>query len=313
MAAVARNHHFIPEFFLSNFTASGRRDDFLWVTDMKARKGYRAKPCNAGFQKDFYRVDVKGARPDIVERILGLFEGYAAPAVRHVLEQHTLPARPELDHLIELIGLLLIKVPRARRIVNRAIDQAMKAELRPYFKDANTLRATFEKMRQDGEDLTHESDYEKLVHLAKNENLTTISVNKEWLLVEMFPTSVLVQRMLFERNWTILLAVDGAGEFICSDSPVCLIWTDPHRQDRAPALHEHRTDVTVPLGKRVALRGRYEPDQPALLPCGRKAISHVNICTISPADRFLYSSIKDFWWEQNDGSIGDWDDLMGDS
>ncbi len=58
MADVAHKHHFIPKFLLSNFTVSGIEDDSLWVTDRKERKGYFSKPCNCGFQNDFYQVNL---------------------------------------------------------------------------------------------------------------------------------------------------------------------------------------------------------------------------------------------------------------
>ncbi|MCK4373931.1 MAG: DUF4238 domain-containing protein, partial [Candidatus Brocadiae bacterium] len=144
MADIARHHHFIPQFCLAGFTPSGKKDDFLWVTDMAERKGYPARPRNTGFQRDFYRVDVDEAPPDVVERILGWFEGCAAPAVRYVLDNGALPPRPELDHLMELVGLLAVRVPAARARVERVLDKVMKAMLRPYHTDPEMLRAVVE-------------------------------------------------------------------------------------------------------------------------------------------------------------------------
>ncbi len=317
MADVARKHHFIPEFFLANFTPSGTKDDFLCVTDMKERKGYSTKPRNAGFQKDFYRMDVDGAPPDIFERIFGQLEGCAAPAVRHVLEQRALPPHPGFDHLMELIGLLMVRVPATWERVRRAVDQTMKAAFRPYFSDPEAVRGLIEKMRLEGAPLPEgvdydEVDHEGLVSFVQNEDLYTLSVDKEWLLGQMIEASAHAQTMLFERNWTILVAEGDAGEFICSDAPVCLTWSDPNRQDRVPRLFEHHTEVTVPLGKGVALRGRYESGQPDVVRCDRRASAQLNTRTISSGDRFVYSSGKDFPWERNDGSIGNWDDLISD-
>lgn len=314
MANVARNHHFIPQFLLANFTPSGTKDDLLLVTDRKERKGYCTKPRKTGFHKDFYRVDVEGAPPDIVERILGWFEGYAAPAVVHVLEQKSMPARPEYDHLMELIGLIVIRVPAARQRVDRALDQLMKKIFRPRFENPEALKAQFEKMRQEGvQGIDYDNmDYDELARFVQNEDLYTIGLDKEWLLGQMLQASVPAQKMVFERNWTVLVAEDDAGEFICSDAPICLTWTDTHRQDRIAHLGEHDTDLTVPLGKRTALRGRYESGQPAVVLCDRKMVAYINIRTMSSGKRFIYSSNKDFPWERDDGSIGDWDNLIAD-
>ena len=317
MANVARNHHFIPEFFLANFTPSGTKDDFLWVTDMREHRGFASKPCNTGFQKDLYRVHLDEAPSDVIEKILGWFEGHAAPTVRHVLEHHSLPPRPERDHLMELIGMMAIRVPAARARAEAVLDKAMKAMFRPYLGDRDALRAIFEKMCADGAELPEGVDYDKidfdeLVRFCRDEDLYTMGVDNEWLLGQMLMASVPVQRMLFDRNWAVLVDDDDEGEFVCSDAPVCLTWTAGNGQDRVPRLDEGQTDLTVPLSKHVALRGRYEADQDELLRCDRQDIAHINIRTISSGDRFLYSSGKDFPWERDDGSVGGWEEFIQD-
>lgn len=264
MADLARNHHFIPEFFLASFTASGTKDGFLWVTDREERKGYSSRPRSAGFQKDLYRIDVEEAPSDIIERVFGWFEGYAAPAVRYVLANRGLPPRLELDHLMELIGLLVIRVPAARARVEAAIDRTMKAVLRSHFSDPQAVRARFEKMRREGVDIPTDIDYEELVAFAQSKDDYTVSVDKEWLLGQVLQASVPVQRMLFERNWSVVVPEHGAGEFICSDAPVCLTWLDQGRQDRiAPhASSSHRHQPHAAHTERPTARPADAPQSP---------------------------------------------------
>lgn len=312
MAKVARNHHFIPQCFLAGFTPSGTKDDKLWVTDTVERKGYATRPRNAGFEKDLYRIDVDGAPPDLIETIFGCFEGLGAPSVRYVLENCALPPRPDFDHLMEFVGLLAIRVPRTRERVAAVLDRTMKAMFRPYFRDPDAVSAQFEEMRQDGADIPEDIDCEELVRFVQSEDLYTMRLDKEWLLGQMLEGSVEVQQMLFERNWSVLSVADDAEEFICSDAPVCLTWNDTDRQDRVARLYEHETTLTVPLGKGVALQGRYEAGQPKLIRCSRQDTARINTRTISSRHRFLYSSGKRLSWERGDGSIGDWDALMTD-
>ena len=312
MHPIARNHHFIPEFFLAAFTPSGTKDDLLWVTDMKEHKGYPAKPHNVGFQKDLYRIDIDEAPPDAIEQIRGWFEGYAAPAVKYVLENRELPPRPELDHLMELVGVLIVLVPATRERVEKILDKRMKAMFRPYYTDPEAMRADFDKMRDEGIDVPESPDCEELARFASNEDLYTLSVDKEWMLVRMIEASMHAQRMLFKRHWSVLVAEEGAGEFICSDAPVCLTWTNSGRHERIPRLYEHETTVTIPLGQAVALRGQYEAIEPRRASCDLSMVGHLNTRTIGSADRFLYSGGRCFPWERDDGSIGDWDGLTAD-
>ncbi|MBM3301808.1 MAG: DUF4238 domain-containing protein [Deltaproteobacteria bacterium] len=314
MPDVARNHHFIPEFLLANFTPSGTRDSFLWVTDRQQRKGYLANPRNAGFQKDLYRFDVEGTPPDIVERMLGRFEAHVAPAVKHLLQRHCLPARPEFDALMELIGLLAIRVPSARKKVDLAIDKSLKRMCRQIFKSPEALRALCQSTREEGVQGIDDdnTDYEEFWRFVQDESQYTLSLEKEWVLFWILQTSEQAQMLLFHRNWTVLVAQDDAGHFICSDAPVCLTRTDLRRDRQAPRLDYHETDLTVPLGNRVALLGRYEARQDSMVVCDRKRVAHINARTIGSGERFLYSSNKDFPWERDDGSTGNWDSLIAD-
>jgi len=315
MADIARKHHFIPQFLLANFTPSGQRDDFLCVTDKQELKSHKAKPVNAGFQKDLYRMDAEGVEPDVVETILGLFESVAAPAVAHVIEYHSLPPRPLLDHLIELVGVMILRVPAARKRMDEALDRETKRLFRPYHTDPDVLREQLKKLKEDGFELPAGLDYdtlnyEDLADFARREDEYTVSLNKEWILMEMLKASAPAQMMLWGREWTVLVAGEGAGEFISSDAPVCLCWTDPQRTDRGAHLIEPYTDLTVPLSKKVALQGRYEPGQPSLLTLNRRGVAEINLGTILSADRFLYSSDKQFPFRQKNGSIGWYADLI---
>ena len=49
-----RNHHYIPECYLTNFTEDGKG---IWVYDKKNGKTFQQSISNIFFKKDFYRIN----------------------------------------------------------------------------------------------------------------------------------------------------------------------------------------------------------------------------------------------------------------
>ena len=68
MSDSPRKHHYVPQFFLAGFTPSGRRKDFLWVTDKKKLEQRKARPLKVALKRDFYGVEGEGVDPQQVEQ-----------------------------------------------------------------------------------------------------------------------------------------------------------------------------------------------------------------------------------------------------
>ena len=58
MANRPRKHHFVPAFYLAGFTASDTEDDRLYVFDQEQVRQWPSTPKNAGYEHDFYAVDL---------------------------------------------------------------------------------------------------------------------------------------------------------------------------------------------------------------------------------------------------------------
>ena len=124
MKNVARNHHFVAQGYRAGFTDDGTHDGThdgrLTVFDLVSRKTFRTRPRNVAAQRDFNRVDLEGRTPDDLERSLGDFEGKAISAIRCVQERGGHLTDDELNHVVTLMTLLVVRNPRLRRAVNTA-------------------------------------------------------------------------------------------------------------------------------------------------------------------------------------------------
>lgn len=70
----ARNHHFVPQFYLKNFAKPRSKDGKLFVCDMKERRRFQTKPRNVAARRDFNRVEAEHVDPNVVESQLGVIE-----------------------------------------------------------------------------------------------------------------------------------------------------------------------------------------------------------------------------------------------
>jgi hypothetical protein len=115
--------------------------------------------------------------------------------------------------------------------------------------------------------------------------------------------------LLIDRKWSVLLADDKIGNFICSDSPVNLHWTKPQKTFWGPGFGLKGTDVTVPLSKNVLLLGRFEEELPTQY-LSQRSIAIMNSYTALDSQRYLYSCNKDFIWYMKNNRVGNTNDLV---
>src|SRR5215217_2573068 len=101
-----RQHHILPEFYLAGFTDTGTRDGTLHVFDYRRGKRYRSKPRQVARERDFYRVDVPGLHPNIMEDELAAQESAFAPVLRRVLADRTVHGPEELGHVLSFVALI---------------------------------------------------------------------------------------------------------------------------------------------------------------------------------------------------------------
>src|SRR4051812_1710975 len=70
----ARNHHFVPQFYLKGFAKPRSKDGKLFVCDMKERRRFQTRPRNVAAKRDFNRVEAEHIDPNIVESQLSAIE-----------------------------------------------------------------------------------------------------------------------------------------------------------------------------------------------------------------------------------------------
>ena len=134
MAKQPRHHHYVPQFYLAGFTATGTINGTLHVLDREQQKSWPSTPRATAHARDYHAVDLGlGQDPMFVEKTMAVCEGKWATVLKAVVEGRALPQDDSLGDLLAFVAFLTVRVPRIRNQVTDFIDRASKAELRATF------------------------------------------------------------------------------------------------------------------------------------------------------------------------------------
>jgi hypothetical protein len=298
----ARRHHYLPESYLAGFTASGRKDDFLYVFDLESEDGQaqRQRPRNVAFQKDYHRLDWPGLPRDFLEKgVWAKLESELAPAIRRVGQCRDV-SREDVDLLLQFIALCAVRVPRMRSAATVMIEEATGTSFAEALTKKNAwelvLRWSAEKDLGWGED--------ELEAMIRRPDLC--KGRRQWW--SFLNTAMSQDAMLGElskRNWSLWTASKGHAHFITCDDPFSIFHAPPVIPYRTPGFSEAGTVVTFPLSRSTVLVGTFDSEE-VIVEVGVKAVAHSNTGAMGDASRFLYSSTDDFVWLGAGGQLLDW-------
>jgi len=303
-----RHHHYIPSFFLEGFTASGSKDDYLFVLDIKQKKMWRAKSENAAHQRDFYRVKIPGVEPNLVEKTFGHFENQAAFVIKKIIKKRELPEDDDFIVLINFVALMAVRIPRYRSVFDGSLEKMNKFRLKLMTAHPKRWAAIRERMKKNGYDIDDKVSYEAMKGFVERDNYS-IKVSQEWHIKNLLDSMDILIPLLVGRKWSLFIVQNDNDEFICSDSPVALEWTKPVPPFWGPGFGMKYTELTMPLNKHIAILGSFE-EEPQTFRAPKTTVAKLNSRTIMYAQRFIYSSVPNIIWFKGKGEIGNTRDLM---
>lgn len=276
-------HHYISAFHLAEFAAepaSRRRESRIWVHDLEQEKAWPTSAAKAGGQGNYNAVeDVSGVDPEAVENLISVrIEDAASAVIRQVNTDFALPVGDEWESLITYLALLQANNPARRGALDDAQNQALKFMAQMMLASPETFEAAQAECRRDGVPLLGDMTYEQLEKLVASGIDYTIPSTQH---VRGLGKLVGAARMfLSDRKWTLLVAEDGASDFICGDHPVV-------------GLPSMAPEVVVPLGRRTCLFSQKDSLPPEVT-ANQGMVAEVNRRQLNDTSRFVYSSSDTF-------------------
>lgn len=307
-----RKHHFVPQFYLAGFTPSGSKDDKLFVLDKTTGRQWRSCPGDAGCQKDFYLIEVDDeGGPVAIEKLLSLAEASGAEAIRFIIDNETVPEGDLSRKLAEFLAIMTIRVPGILDKINEFVGEVCRSLM--YLETASQERwgSLVAELKQEGKLMDNSTWEEMRDFVRSNDYDISMSQNfKMTCLLNMLEPAVF---LMTKRKWTLLRSPEAGPEFISSDRPLSVHWTDSTGKGPfPPGLGVPGTSVFFPLNKRLALWGRFEGAGPPRDLDGDE-VGVFNGFTGLFAQRFLYSTKPDFAVTLGVGKLGGKKELMAAS
>ena len=296
-----RRHHYLPQFYLAGFTKTGDKDGRLFVLDRRQRKQWPAKPKDAGLQRDYYAIETDDvSRRNDLERALGNIESVMAPVVDRIAFTKQLPTDPaEFNVFLNFVALMAIRVPHVRNTLDDFTDRLMKSVMWYWFNDPRAKAGLAANFRERGEELTDEV-YQGMKELYDSGTLT-VTMDQNTTLGMTFDMAKTLLPLLAERKWALHIAADDAPDFVTSDLPVILSWTDGAAGPDPPAFGTMNTMLTFPLTRRVMAVSNFE-GLAGIDALPTKFVAALNAMTLTYGQQ-IYSSEAEFTWQQPDGGI----------
>ena len=303
-----KKHHYIPAFYLAGFTESGSKDGRLFVFDQGKIESWPSKPENAGYQRDFYAVDLgPDVDPAVFEtEVLARVESECSRVVRETIASQTLPVRAEFNVLLNFVAVMATRTPRTRQLMSHVANHTVKSAV----KAAVATVDGWKEFR-----MCCESSGEKMSD-AEAEQMRQFILSGEYD-VDLDQTShvqkigELVDAMLpliAKRQWSLGVAAPGMPDLVCSDVPVSAAPTDEFEEDEELHLSNRHTLLMMPLDRRTVLFGEYKSRPPKVV-INELGILTVNAMTIAEA-RQVYSTEEDFAYLGSNNRLQKRNDLM---
>lgn len=311
MKNVSKKHHYIPRFYLKGFLADNC--DMLCVLDQKAGKTFRVKPDNIAYQNHLYSVEQKenvNIGEDAIEKSFANIEGLMAPIISGIVQNRMLPTNTDYNVLINFIALMSCRVPVMSELSMKPLKEMTIMSLKMAMSSKENYLHMIEKLKKEGKDLGDGSEYEKVKEFLYSERYK-IDINQNFKLKSVLDNMEILIPILAKRKWSLIFTDDFFGGFICSDNPVALVSLDRTPSLYGPGFAMKNTEVTMPLSKSIALRGRFEGEKEVgfTLP---QTLAAMNSRTAMYADKFIFSANDDFLYINRNGHMGNRKELIND-
>jgi hypothetical protein len=237
---VKHRHHVVSRFYLRRF-ADG--SDRIMRVPYDGSKPRNIGTRNATVQTNFYRLEVKGERPDAFEEALSAVEKHAAPAIARLLDDRRWPISPEdRYHIASWVALQFLRSQATRTRGEEIARSISKLQVGV---------ATTQQLREDlGLPVDKSDDEVESIRAAMMSTADARSVETIHHLGLVAQSLENVTNLVYHRRPWVLTMWTRKG-LATSDTPVVLV-PQNHERNSGTGIG-NAAEIIVPMGRREAL------------------------------------------------------------
>ncbi len=273
-----RKHHYVPQFYLRNFS----RDERSICQIVKTRTSDAQQPSymsairDTAAVRDYHKLDYEGAEnPNDIEQKLAKVEGQLAITVQRILESGV-DGKEVREMLPLLVSLLMMRVPRYKAF----IEELLRANVRSAGLMMQRREASLPLPKE-------------LKEILSFENLGVNIYN--WICVAyMYQLACDPDVLgLFSAMHPSLWRTNCNGELLTCDNPVSVFRPDAKRTDcYGTGIGDRRVEISLPIARDALLLLTWKHDAPREGQLDETLVREYNRRTIVSADKVVFASTE---------------------
>jgi len=220
-----KNHHYIPQFYLNNFSNDSTRKDNkrIYVLDKLAKDNkIKLLPIKKiAFQKNLYTYKTRVGKKETLEDMLSKIEGIAAEIIRKIKQQKEIDNQDKSNFSL-FLSLLQLRVPYAKDEFINSTKELYETVARKSIAmmPAESMKAFFKKRGK----IFTDAEIEDLKDFGKNKKRSKVVVDvpQGYWIKMMLLLSVDILPALEITDWEFRVA-EKPFAFFTSDNPFMLI------------------------------------------------------------------------------------------
>ena len=277
-------HHYVPAFYLREFTGRITPDDnepYLWVVDLRKRRISKRAPKNVAVRSDYYAVGGEsGGKDHSVETWFSQIESFAKRTLERILQGNTALDTTEREILAYFIALQIVRIPSSREPAEKFLAEIEQICSELMLMDRKewdqSVKATDPSREFSSEDLDRQYEW------AINPQNIQIKANPDYVLYKWLRAVPKVANVIKDMSLSFMSPQTGRT-FWTSDAPVS--WINPKSSSPlGRGLMSQHIELSFPIGPRVCLLANWATASDACLQLNDDDLLHRNKLTIAGAE-----------------------------
>lgn len=213
MTSTSKRHHYIPQFFLKNFSIDGQN---VWLFD-RYKKEYRKQSTRKiASENKFYTCEVN-EREENLEDLLSKIEGYASPILEKLASEQEITMQEKADFAM-FISIMKVRVPDFKKTTEEGGEKMYKKMNKIIFSNKKHVE---QMLKKQGIKLSKEN-LKDLIDFARDGRRYYVEFPANYWLGMMLKLSLEVAKLFTDMDWRVF-HFDKKYALITSDNPVVLV------------------------------------------------------------------------------------------
>lgn len=281
------NHHFIPQFYLRNFSVGcDKRKAKVFCFDQSTRKTFETLVRNVGSRRHFFRIDVEGFDPNHIEDGMAEIEREISGHLAEAIAAKGFPSDAHFSSVMLLMANVAVRNPRFRTMTEEFHLKVVNSMMGMMLKDKDRFEGSVKQARANGVPIRDDINYEDMKAFIDRGEYK-IAIDQTYLIgLELRAVQPTLEQ-LARRNWSFVSAVPGYT-YATSDDPVILDWVDGKPRPYSPGFGLENTIVLFTISPELALVGLFVR-QPPQRDHRRDQVAALNTSIARYATKQLYA------------------------